>query len=233
MARKPWWSQVQAEQLAIMVNTLAKIGGHASALGLSTTQVDRIEMLCNTYIAVYNWIEATRETAGSLTEWRDDFFYRPGGGLPPAAPTFLPYTGVAGSEAGVVTEFKATRDQIVNQIGFPEAIGDDLMWLGEESANIIPADVTPTVKATPAATDYLASIVVSGREKADGWDLYTLDKGASEWVKFGTYTGKSVDVTFTPTTAGEPYIFQLRVQLRKNNANYGNPSSAITVTVNP
>ncbi len=95
MARKPWWPHSLAEQLAIMVNTLAKIAGHQVALGLSSTQVDRIEMLCNTYIAVYNWIEATRETAG------------------------------------------------------------------------------------------------------------------------------------------EPYIFQLRVQLRKNNANYGNPSSAITITVNP
>ncbi len=216
-----------------MVNTLAKIGGHASALGLSTTQVDRIEMLCNTYIAVYNWIEATRETAGSLTEWRDDFFYRPGGGSPPAPPTFLPYTGVAGSEAGVVTEFKATRDQIVNQIGFPEAIGDDLMWLGEEESKPIAGDVTPTVKATPAANGYLASIVVSGREESDSWELWILDKGASTWEKIDRYTGKSVDVTFTPTTAGEPYIFQLRVQLRKNNANYGNPSSAITITVNP
>jgi len=233
MPRKYWWPNSLVEQLAIMVNTLGKIGGYQGDLGLTNGQVQRIEELCQTFIDVYNYVEACRETTGSLTEWRDDYFYRPGGGTPPNAPPYGAFTHPANSAAGTVTEFKGLRDQIVNTVGFPEAIGDDLMWLGSEVAKTIADTVVPTVKATPAAGNYLASIVVSGREEADGWDLYILNKGASTWVKFDHYTGKSVDITFTPTTPGEPYMFQLRIQLRKNNLNYGQPSPAITVTVNP
>ena len=233
MARKYWWPGTLPEQLAIMQNVLGKIGGYAGVLGLTGGQVDRIENCCATYIAVYNWVEATRETAGSLVEWRDDFFYRPGGGTPPPAPTFLAYTGVAGSEAGVVNEFKAARDLIVNLPGFTDAIGDDLMFIGEETSSLVPADVKPTVKAFPASTGYLATIVVGERADSDMWEVWTLAKGASVWEKEGNYTGKSADITFAPATPGDPSQFQLRIQLRKANANYGQVSDAVTLTVNP
>ena len=48
-----------------------------------------------------------------------------------------------------------------------------------------------------------------------------------------TASGKSIDVTIEPTAQGKPEQIQVRVQLKKNNADYGQPSDAVYVTVNP
>ena len=45
--------------------------------------------------------------------------------------------------------------------------------------------------------------------------------------------GKSADVSVTLTTPGQPEQVQVRVQLLKNNTNYGQLSDASYVTVNP
>jgi hypothetical protein len=40
-------------------------------------------------------------------------------------------------------------------------------------------------------------------------------------------------LTYTPPAPGEPVQIDVRVQLRKNNANYGMFSMFTTITVNP
>ena len=114
MARKTWWPGTLPEQLALVMNVLAKITGHQAALGLTNAQRVKIEELCNSYIAVYNYVELSRETAGSLIEWRQDCFYRPGGGAQDAPPGFSAFAPPAGAVAGCVDEFKEQRDMIVS-----------------------------------------------------------------------------------------------------------------------
>jgi len=65
------------------------------------------------------------------------------------------------------------------------------------------------------------------------WDVLILKKGASGWQSVKTAVGKSVDVQITPNTPGEAEQIQVRVQLKKNNQNYGQPSDMVYVTVNP
>jgi hypothetical protein len=48
-----------------------------------------------------------------------------------------------------------------------------------------------------------------------------------------TCSGKSADISITPTTPGDAEQIQVRVQLRKSNADYGQPSDPAYVTVNP
>ena len=43
----------------------------------------------------------------------------------------------------------------------------------------------------------------------------------------------SVNVVITPTTPDKPKQLQVRVQLLKNNENYGQSSDIVSVTVNP
>lgn len=234
MARKYYWPGTLPEQYALMQNVRGKIAGHQAALGLTDEQVEIIIAICETFIAVYNYVESVKETAGSLAEWRDDIFYSTKNNDPiPAPATFATFTAPEGSFVGIVVRFKAMRDLIVNLPGYTEAIGDDLNFIGSEIQPRPPADEQPTIKVTPASTGYVASIVVSGRAKSDSWEVWILNKGSESWVKIDKFTGKSVDITFTPTTDGEPYQFQIRVQLIKNNANYGQPSQAATVTVTP
>lgn len=234
MARRAWWPLALPDQYGLMMNVKGKIGGHQADLGLTNAQVARIDSICQTFMAVYDYVEASRETAGSLAEWRDNIFYTKDieDGVP-SPPAFSTFTAPGGAFRGIITEFKATRDMIITLPGYTEAIGDDLMFIGPEQSSVIPESVTPTLKVIPAATGYLASIVISNRQQSDAWEVWILNKGASEWSRLGQFTGKSVDITFTPPVEGEPYLFQLRVQLRKNNTNYGQPSQAATVTVNP
>ena len=232
MARKYWWSGVLPEQYAIIINVKDKIGGYKDDLGLTTAQVDRIILICEIYIAVYNFVESVRETAGSLTEWRDDYFYRKGDPTPPNPSAFATFTAPAGAFAGIVNEFKALRDLIVNLPGFTDAIGEDLMFLGPELTKESASEAKPTINTFSAATGYMFTLVVSNRGESDMWDAYIMKKGGS-WTKYGTYNGKSVDITVTPTVPGEPEQIQVRVQLRKKNADYGVPSDNQYVTLNP
>ena len=64
------------------------------------------------------------------------------------------------------------------------------------------------------------------------WIVETKQNGGS-WQNAGSFTGKTADITITPTTPGQPEVVDFRIRLRKNNANYGNVSQTATVTVNP
>jgi hypothetical protein len=64
------------------------------------------------------------------------------------------------------------------------------------------------------------------------WDVYILRKGGS-WTKVDSASGKSADIHITSSVAGDAEQIQVRIQLRKNNADYGQPSDPAYVTVNP
>lgn len=64
------------------------------------------------------------------------------------------------------------------------------------------------------------------------WDVYIQRKGGS-WEKVHSATGKSSDVHVTPSTPGDAEQLLVRVQLRKNNADYGQLSDIVPVTINP
>ena len=100
-------------------------------------------------------------------------------------------------------------------------------------SNAVPETAKPKIQTNSAQTGYTFSIIVSNRGDADMWDVLILRKGATAWELAKTANGRSVDVTITPTAAGQPEQFQARVQLKKKNQNYGQPSDIVYVTVNP
>jgi hypothetical protein len=116
--------------------------------------------------------------------------------------------------------------------GYTKEIGIAL-GIESEAREVVPDSVKPAMQLFPAQTGYTFSVVVANRGASDMWDVMILRKGANGWSKAASATGKSCDVTITPQTAGEPEQIQVRVQLRKSNANYGQPSDIAYVTVNP
>jgi len=76
--------------------------------------------------------------------------------------------------------------------------------------------------------------VVANRAESDQWEVQASPTTAApNWAFVKAATGKSTDVTFTPTTPGQPQQFQIRIQLKRNNVNYGQLSDPVFVTVNP
>jgi len=79
-----------------------------------------------------------------------------------------------------------------------------------------------------------ASVVVSGREGADQWQVLVARVGTTDWQVLEVGTGKSVNIHFTPTAEETgPIQLQFRVQLRLNNENYGQVSDIVLATLNP
>lgn len=232
MARQSWWPFKLPAQRALMANVLVKFASYQAALGLTLSQVQEMLRICETYIAVYDWIEQTRDTAKSASEWRDDYFYGEPG-TAPTEPTFIAYTAPATpADRGLVNDFKAMRDLCVNLPGFTVAIGEDLGFLGEEINPIAPPTVQPTIQVFPAANNHHFSIVVSGRAEANQWAVYIRRKGGT-WTKHDTFTGKSADVSVSLTVPGDAEQIEVYVQLIKNNEDYGQPSQTANVTLNP
>lgn len=96
-----------------------------------------------------------------------------------------------------------------------------------------PSTVKPTIEAFAAQTGYVASVVVGNRANSDQWEVQASPASAPSWHVVKSATGKSTDVTFTPATPGQPQQFQIRIQLKRNNQDYGQLSDIVTVTVNP
>jgi hypothetical protein len=80
---------------------------------------------------------------------------------------------------------------------------------------------------------YLFSAVVSGRHRAEAWQLWVRPSGTSEWQLLDTATGRSADFVYPKGDASGPVQLEVYVQLRRNNQNYGQPSDIGLVTVNP
>ena len=64
------------------------------------------------------------------------------------------------------------------------------------------------------------------------WQVSVAVVGTSDWHTVATATGKTADITYAGGS-GQPVQLQVRVQLRKNNADYGQVSDIALATVNP
>ena len=95
-----------------------------------------------------------------------------------------------------------------------------------------PDSKKPAITTFPAATGYLFSVVVTNRGDSDQWQVSAAVVGTANWQAVATATGKSTDVTYSGGS-GQPVQLQVRVQLRKNNADYGQMSDIALATVNP
>ncbi len=182
------------------------------------------------------WVEA-RHVFDELGTQQSSYFNTIAGNDPTADPP-LPITwtmppGVpAEVPPGVEKYIRDIRREVVGLTNYAKADGEAMGFEATASQPISPGDVKPTIQVFAAAHNYGATIVVTGREGATMWDVYILRKGGN-WTKLTTCEGKSGDVTITPTTPGDAEQIQVYVQLRKSNADYGQPSDPAYVTVNP
>jgi len=115
--------------------------------------------------------------------------------------------------------------------GWTPEIGTALGYDGP-AAKPVPGTVKPTIQAFPAAHGAHFSLVVSGRGEATMWDVYIIRKGGSP-TKLTSGEGKSADIYVTLSSPGDAEQIQVYVQLRKSNADYGQPSEPVFVTLNP
>ncbi|MDQ3800494.1 MAG: hypothetical protein M3384_13680 [Acidobacteriota bacterium] len=105
--------------------------------------------------------------------------------------------------------------------------------LVSQPASVSPDSVKPTLQSFAAAGGYEFGLVIANRGDSDMYDVQARRKGSEVWKVVKSATGKTVNVTIEPTAPGQPEQLQVRVQLKRKNENYGQPSDPVYVTVNP
>ena len=116
--------------------------------------------------------------------------------------------------------------------GYTKEIGIAL-GIEDTTPSASPDSVVPTLVVHPAKFGYQAAIVVGNRGESRMWKVFLRRLNSETQTEIASGTGKSADITITPTTDGLPEMGELTVRLYKNNLPYGQPSNPVPVTVSP
>lgn len=220
--------------LAALTVEKANIGTYKSALGFETEADECAKDLANLEVALENVPIAT-EGKQSVTEVKDQVYNGDPNESINAYPSFaliaLPDLTI---KAGALSRYNNRKQRAKLASGYTEQIGIAMGYVDTPGEPVSPGSVKPAIDAaSPAATGYSFTVVISGREDSDSADALIRRGGSETWTFAKSFTGKSVEITITPTTPGQPEKIQVMVQLKRKNENYGQPSDAVSVTVNP
>lgn len=227
-----WFPTSLADRAVWFENFAVQFANLAASLGLSSkveqVQDDNavIQFAAFTLLQVDTYEDAMREYLHTISEGRI-------GEPTPQIPANPVFSFPQSVPTGIFQRLIELREVILASDAYTPEIGTLLRIIPMKKPKPVPMEVKLKLITHAAATDYIFTAVVSERGEADSWDLYTLRKGAANWEKFSTFTGKSADVQLTPTTPGEAEQLQVRVQGRKKNENYGQPSDPVYTTINP
>jgi hypothetical protein len=228
MVRRTWWPSAGPSQLVLVQNFDAKIDSYGTALGLSTSQLANAHIVCAGFIEAYNLTQQCKASMKAMTQWRTLVFTgTPTGRAVPAPPTF-PSTGLPAYTRGVVTQFYALRDQIVSATGYTDAIGQDLGIVGTEIPPVPPSAVTPDLKATVSAGNWVN--LVGSMQGMDALRVeYSPKGGEFTTVAFLTKTPGGFQVN--TALPDQPENGFLRCIYIKKNEDFGNYSPTYQVTL--
>ena len=222
------------ELIDMLTVQAANIGEYKDELEATGSEISAItEDLANlTYIKSFT--ETLDANKKSVTKIKQDLFNgdesEPISDFPVFVAGALPNPAAKPNALG---RHNATNARWKTAAGYTEQIGIAMAIVSPPAPNVIPGDVKPTINVFEAQTGAHFTVVAGNRQAADSFRVMALRKGSNEWVVADTGVGKSVDVHMTLTTPGEPEQIQVRIQLRKNGADYGQISDTVYVTLNP
>lgn len=227
-----WFPYSLQDRVAWYQNFATQAAATGTTLGLSAADVLQItadntmmQFLGTSAVTVDNYAKAVTAFRSEITEGEV-------GEVTPTWPADISFDPPAIPPTGIFERLIEYRKRIMASANYTPEVGATYDIVGTTPVPKPPAEVKPEIQAFAAASNYHFSLVVTGRELATMWDAWILRKGGN-WAKHGTFSGKSADVEVTPTTPGDAEQIQVRVQLRRNNEDYGQPSDPVYVTVNP
>lgn len=147
----------------------------------------------------------------------------------PVFPTDEPPTAFNG---GCFQRFMKRNKRFKAANGYTKEIGIAL-GIDGDTPKASPETVKPTLEAIASQTNYQTAIVVGNRAQSDMWKVFIRRANSETRTEIASGTGKSTDITISPTTDGQPEKVELTVQLYKKNETYGQLSDPVYVTVSP
>lgn len=223
-----------ADRVAWMINFAIQFANYAVTLGFTPDDVISVE----NDSTVFQSIAATRVAARNFERSVADYLRQlTEGAIGEPLPVF-PVEDFDGPAievgAGLFQRIDDWRTRILASPSYVDSIGQAMQILtsGEPDA---PSEenIKPEVDLSAAVHGYLFSAVVSGRHRAEAWQVWIRVSGSTEWQLLDTATGRSADFTYSSSEMAGAVVLEVYVQLRRNNQNYGKPSDIGLVTVNP
>jgi hypothetical protein len=227
-----WFPTNLPERAAFYLNFTTQFTAAARSLGLDgyTPALEKDNAVIQFLANIYNQIAAFQDAA---RQYRKIITESPLGQTVPEFPPMPNFALPFEIPTGMFERLVNLRTKIMAADNYTDEIGALLGILPKSADSLTPAEVKPTIQVSPAQTGYLFSVVVGNRAEADSWEVLVRRAGQEKWAAAKTATGKSVDVVIEPAAPDRPERIQTMVQLKKNNANYGQSSDIVYVTVNP
>ena len=211
---------------------MANLDTYKNKVGATAQDITDVTEMHNNLVGIDNHSDLTNSNKEATTAVKTAVYVGTVGdpvANPPTTPAFVfATTPLSGGREITMNRNK----RFMLGPAYSVEIGEALMIEAPASQAVVPAEAKPQLNLFGAATNHHFSCVVEKRADSDMWQLWIQRKGGN-WELEGTYNGKSVDVSLSLTTPGEPEQILARVQLRKNNADYGQVSEPAYVTLNP
>lgn len=226
-----WFPKSRAKQQVMFTNVKTKIPGYANLLSLSQDKIDRIILICDVFIEVFNFVEQSRAKMQNLTDWQDLIFLAEGGTkgeVAPAAPVFQALTLPASAFVGIFAEFQELREDIVGADNYTRGIGEDLMIVAAEGEDLSPDDLVADIK--PQALGGNKVRISGSLQGRKAMRVQYQPKGSNALQDF-FLTKLPAEITIVTATPGQPENGFLRAVLIENNAPVGGWSPDYPVTI--
>lgn len=224
-----------AQLIEMLTAQKNNLGAYFTQCNANAADVTAITNELNNLTAMQTFAPLTDDYKQTIFEVKQTLFDGPiGTPISPFPPALVPPTLVAAA-AGSLHLSRIRNNRFKAGPGYTQQIGEAIGIASDPNIDPAPTDVQPTVNVFAAQIGYVYSVVVSNRVESDRWEVLVQPVGSSTWTVVGSATGKAQDFTYVPSPgeAGKPVQIRVMVQLKKSNANYGNPSQQVMITVNP
>ena len=227
---RDWLPRSLPDQLIMFQNVKAKIGGYTLILPITAAQTTEITLICNEFIAVYNYVTQARSTTESLVEWRDIIFNGEPAGTPaPPPPVYPAYSAVLGSVMGILTRFRDLVDIIKAAPAYTRAIGEDLMIVSVKKDKLVEGSVTPDLKVS-TLPGY--KVEISGSlQGMDALRVEYIQNGKTDWNIAAFLTKMPGEFVIAGGSPGTAQTGRIRAVFIKKNDQFGNFSPEYPVTL--
>lgn len=225
-----WYPSSRPLQRIMFGNVKAKYREYETPYGLTEANVERVELICDTFIEVFDKIEYNRATGRQATEWFKNILEgEPRGSLAPAPPTYVTITLPIGAFIGLEKEFRELMKFFKANSAYTQADGEDLMIVAPEKEEENLLEAMPELSLTVSSSNVVT--VTWKKGSFDSLELQYRKADAPMWQFADKSTEREIDFTPPLTTPGIPEKFEFRGVFVQKNERVGQWSPTYTTTV--
>ncbi len=228
VSRKDWLKKTLPELNVMFTNVQGKIADYKVPYGLTTAWVERVQVICATFIAGYMGVVQSRATMKDMNEWFENLLYgEPKGAPATAPPIFATVLTTNGAFIGLIDEFREMMRFFKANAAYTVADGENLMIVAPIESDGDINDAVPELKVSVDVNNAVSAAYV--RENFSGLELHWRKDGETLWQ----LADKSTEtvITFTPPGITLPQKIELRGVYILKNSRVGNWSPMYTVTI--